>query len=100
MSPFSLRIVRVFYLEPSVLAIHARLPLRHDPLKIPLTDLLKQQLAVTFHVLGIDNFRGSDALDKPLPMKNGSEYRARPLAESLSPRGPRPVPYVAGPYGG
>jgi hypothetical protein len=99
-SPFSLRIVRVFYLKPSVLAIHARFPLTHNPLQVPLADLLKQ--TPLKHSAGLQNscmcFGGerlggtSHPQNKPV---NGSRRasarksnpdRRKPLGTSLASR--------------
>ena len=65
---FRLRIVRVLDLYPPVLRVNAGLPLAHNPLKIPLADLFKQQLAVTFNVLSIDDFKTLASFDQSVQL--------------------------------
>ena len=61
---FGMRIVRVLNFHPTVLRINAVLPLVHYSLKTPLADFFKQQLAVAFNVLSIDDFKTLASFDQ------------------------------------
>jgi len=51
-------------IQLAVLCVDVGFPLAHNPFKVPLANLFKQQFAITFNVLSVDDFKTLASFDQ------------------------------------